>query len=54
VIPLLPTRLTLAEMGEGLFVTRNTVKSHANAVYRKLGVSSRREAVERIVQLGLL
>ena len=53
-VPLLSTRMTMAEMGETLFVSRNTVKTHAIAVYRKLGVSSRNEAVERLAELGLL
>ena len=54
VIPLLPTRMTMVEMGEALFLSRNTVKTQAISVYRKLGVSSRKEAVERLVELGLL
>lgn len=54
VVPLLPTRMTLAEMGENLYVSRNTVKTHAISIYRKLGVSSRNEAVERLGELGVL
>ena len=42
------------EIGERLFVSRHTVKSHAMAVYRKLNVSSRNAAVERARELGLL
>ena len=53
-VPLLSTRLTFPEIGERLFISRHTVKSHARSVYRKLGVSSRREAVDRIVELGLI
>ncbi len=53
-VPLLSTRMTMAEMGETLFISRNTVKTHAISVYRKLGVSSRNEAVERLGELGLL
>ena len=53
-VPLLPTHLTYPEMGERLFISRHTVKSHASSVYRKLGVSSRAEAVARITELGLL
>jgi LuxR family maltose regulon positive regulatory protein len=52
-VPLLPTHLTYPEMGERLFLSRHTVKTHAASVYRKLGASSRAEAVERINQLGL-
>ena len=54
IVPLLSTRLTMAEMGERLFVTRNTVKTHVVSLYRKLGVSSRDEAVERLVELGFI
>jgi len=53
-LPLLPTHLTLGEIGERLHVTRNTVKTQAIAIYRKFGVSSRREAVSRMHELGLL
>ena len=54
VLAVLPTHLTFREIGERLFVSTNTVKSHAMSIYRKLGVSSRSEAVERAAELGLL
>lgn len=44
---------TLDEIATRLFVTRNTVKSQVRSVYRKLGVSTRSEAVERARALGL-
>ena len=53
-LPLLPTHLTLGEIGERLHVTRNTVKTQAIAIYRKFGVSSRRAAISRMHELGLL
>jgi len=53
-VPLLPTHLTYPEIGERLFISRHTVKTHAGSVYRKLGASSRAEAVERIIELGLI
>lgn len=53
-IPLLSTHLSFAEIGERLFVSRHTVKTQAISVYRKLGVSSRSEAVDRAQELGLL
>ena len=53
-VPLLPTHLTYPEIGERLFISRHTVKTQAGSVYRKLGASSRKEAVERIIELGLL
>jgi LuxR family maltose regulon positive regulatory protein len=53
-VPYLATHLSLKEIGDRLFVSRNTVKSQAISVYRKLGVSSRSEAIERLEELGLL
>jgi LuxR family maltose regulon positive regulatory protein len=50
----LPTNLSLAKIADGLFVSRNTVKSHTAAIYRKLGASNRTEAVERARAAGLL
>ena len=37
-----------------LYVSRNTIKTQAISVYRKLGVSSRSEAIESASRLGLL
>jgi LuxR family transcriptional regulator, maltose regulon positive regulatory protein len=54
VLPFLATHLTLPEIGERLFVSRHTIKSQAISAYRKLGVSTRGEAVERARELGLL
>jgi LuxR family transcriptional regulator, maltose regulon positive regulatory protein len=52
-LPLLPTHLSFREIGERLFVSSHTVKTQAYSVYRKLGVSSRSEAVARAHELGL-
>jgi LuxR family maltose regulon positive regulatory protein len=54
VLHFLPTNLTLTEIAQRLYVSRNTAKTHAAAVYRKLGVSSRGEAVELARAVGLL
>ena len=54
VLMLLPTRRTLAEIGEELFVGTATVKSHVSRIYSKLDVTDRHSAVERAVGLGLL
>jgi LuxR family maltose regulon positive regulatory protein len=54
VLHLLPSHLTFEEIGESLHVSRNTVKTHAVAVYRKLGVSSRSEAVRSARRIGLV
>ncbi len=51
-LPLLPTHLTFAEIGQQLYVSRHTVKTQAISVYRKLGVSSRSQAVQRLQELG--
>ena len=53
-LPYLATHLSFREIGERLFLSRHTVKSHAMAVYRKLGVTSRNAAVGRAGELGLL
>ncbi|MFA5884513.1 MAG: LuxR C-terminal-related transcriptional regulator [Acidimicrobiia bacterium] len=54
VLAWLPTHLSFVEIGEELFLSRNTVKSHAMAIYRKLGVTSRSAAVREATALGLL
>ncbi|KQZ07574.1 LuxR family transcriptional regulator [Agromyces sp. Root1464] len=53
-LPYLQTHLSVREIGERLFVSRNTVSSELGSIYRKLGVSARSDAVERATQLGLL
>ncbi|WP_286928747.1 MULTISPECIES: LuxR C-terminal-related transcriptional regulator [Aeromicrobium] len=54
VLPYLQTHLTIAQIGERLFVSRNTANSEIASIYRKLGVSSRGDAVARATVLGLL
>ena len=53
VLPLLATHLSFREIGERLHLSPHTVKSQAVSVYRKLGASSRSQAVQRAQQLGL-
>ncbi len=53
VLGYLPTHLTFAEIGEKIFISRHTVHTHAGSIYRKFGVTSRGEAVERARDLGL-
>ena len=53
-LPLLSTHLSFPEIGKELFLSRHTIKSEANSIYRKLGVSSRALAVSRSLELGLL
>ena len=54
VLELLPTRLTVTHLAERLHLAPATVKAHLRAIYRKLEVSNREEAVERARGLGLL
>ena len=44
---LLRSHMTNQEIADALYLSVNTVKTHLRAVYHKLGVSSRREAVDR-------
>jgi LuxR family transcriptional regulator, maltose regulon positive regulatory protein len=52
-LPLLSTHLSFREISERLFVSSHTVRTQAYSAYRKLGVSSRSEAVARAHELGL-
>lgn len=52
--PLLATHLTLQEIGSRLYVSRSTAKTQAVAIYHKLGVRSRGEAVDILRELGLI
>ncbi|HSK91245.1 MAG TPA: LuxR C-terminal-related transcriptional regulator [Euzebyales bacterium] len=53
-LPLLQTHLTFGGIGERLYVSPHTVKTQAISIYRKLGVSSRSDAVNQARDLGLL
>jgi LuxR family maltose regulon positive regulatory protein len=53
-LPYLQTHLTIREIAERLFVSRNTVSSEVSSIYRKLGVSSRSDAVQEATTIGLL
>jgi LuxR family transcriptional regulator, maltose regulon positive regulatory protein len=54
VLCFLPSHMTNEEISKALFLSINTVKTHLRSAYRKLGVSSRREAIARGRRLGLL
>jgi len=54
VLPLLATHLSFPEIGTEMFLSPHTVKSQAMSIYRKLGASSRHQAVTRARDLGLL
>ena len=53
-LPLLSTHLSFREIGERLYISQHTVKIQALSVYRKLGASSRSQAVQRLQEIGLL
>ena len=54
VLSLLQGTLSLREIGQELHLSANTIKTHTQAVYRKLGASTRRDAVEKGREAGLL
>jgi LuxR family maltose regulon positive regulatory protein len=53
-VPLLATNLTFREMGRRMYLSQHTVKTQAMSIYRKLGVSSRSQAVQRMQEIDLL
>jgi|CZKT01.1.fsa_nt_gi LuxR family maltose regulon positive regulatory protein len=54
VLRLLRGTLSLREIGQELHLSQNTIKTHAQAIYRKLGVSTRPDAVEKGREAGIL
>ena len=54
VLRLMTTSMSTAEIAEELCLSVNTIKTHLAAIYRKLSVSRRREAVLRARRLELL
>ena len=54
VLRLLPSELSLREIAGTLYISHNTVKTHAQRIYRKLGADTRAEAIARARELRLL
>jgi LuxR family maltose regulon positive regulatory protein len=50
----LPSHLTQSEIARKMYISSNTVKTHMKGLYRKLGATSRAEAVELAQACGLL
>jgi LuxR family maltose regulon positive regulatory protein len=53
-LPLLSTHLPVSEIAAELFLSPHTVKSEMRSIYRKLGATTRTQAVTRSRELGLL
>jgi LuxR family maltose regulon positive regulatory protein len=54
VLRMLATDLSVREIGGALFLSPNTIRTHTRAIYRKLAVNTRADAVARAEALGLL
>jgi LuxR family maltose regulon positive regulatory protein len=54
VLQFLPQHLSFPQIAAGIQLSPNTVKTHAGSIYRKLGCSSRDQAVRRAREVGLL
>jgi len=54
VLRFLPGQLSQREIAAELYVSFNTIRTHTRAIFQKLGVTSRAEAVARARELGLL
>lgn len=54
VVGLLDSELSTRQMGQRLYLAPSTVRTHIKSIYRKLGVSSRTDAVEEARARGLI
>jgi len=54
VLRLLATELSGPEIARALFVSVNTLRTHTKHIFAKLDVNTRRSAVHRAAELGLL
>jgi LuxR family transcriptional regulator, maltose regulon positive regulatory protein len=53
-VPLLSTHLSVPEIAAEMFLSPHTIKAQARSIYRKLGASTRTQAVTGARELGLL
>jgi LuxR family maltose regulon positive regulatory protein len=53
-LPMIATHLHYREIAQELYLSHNTVRTQSSSIYRKLGVSSRAEAVARAREIGLI
>jgi LuxR family transcriptional regulator, maltose regulon positive regulatory protein len=53
-LPLMSTHLSFPQIAQELFLAPSTIKTEALSIYRKLGASSRNQAIARSRELGLL
>jgi LuxR family maltose regulon positive regulatory protein len=51
---MLSTHLSFPEIAAEMFLSPHAVKSQATSIYRKLGASTRSQAITRVRELGLL
>jgi LuxR family maltose regulon positive regulatory protein len=54
VLQMLGGTLSLREIGQELHLSQNTIKTHTQAIYRKLGVSTRHDAIDKGREIGVL
>jgi LuxR family maltose regulon positive regulatory protein len=54
VLKLLEQRLSNKEIATKLFISTGTIKKHLDNIYGKLNVSNRRQAVEKVKNIGIL
>ena len=54
VLRMLRGSLSLREIGQELYLSQNTIKTHTRAIYRKLGVSTRHDAIARGQDIDIL
>lgn len=54
ILGLIAEGLSNREIGERLFVSENTVKTHSSRLFEKIGVNRRVQAVQKAKELGLI